>query len=73
MLKNPGRGGRDAFHSFIRYMFIEGSIYAQHICKKLGSGDPIVNEMDKVLAVMELKFQQCTNKYMYLEHPLCTK
>ena len=54
-------------------MFIEGSIYAQHICKKLGSGDPIVNEMDKVLAVMELKFQQCTNKYMYLEHPLCTK
>ena len=43
-------------------MFIEGSIYAQCICKKLGSGDPIVNEMDKILAVMELKFQQCTNK-----------
>lgn len=62
MLNNPGRGGRDAFHSFIQCMFIEGSIYAQRMCKKLGSGDPIVNEMDKVHAVMELKFQQCTNK-----------
>lgn len=62
MLKNPGRGGKDAFHSFIPYMFIDSSICAQRMCKKLGSGDPLVNEMDKVLAVMELKFQQCTNK-----------
>lgn len=62
MLKNPGRGGKDAFHFFIQYMFIDSSICAQRMCKKLGSGDPLVNEMDKVLAVMELKFQQCTNK-----------
>lgn len=62
MLKNPGRGGRDAFHSFIQYMFIDGSICAQRMYKKLGSGNPLVNEMDKVLAVMELESQQCTNK-----------